>query len=290
MSASRDRHVFARSGLAALSDFERPEWRELFAKLEKDQADFLAHEGQFRSPEYRWPRDPLHNWSRAWEYPYAYHHLQEFQRAAGGRAGVPLKALDLGSGVTFFPFALARSGYEVICTDTDPVCVTDLGRAQKLVAHAPGQVSFRLTDGKSLPLADGEVDAVFCISVLEHIPEFTPTIAEVHRVLKPGGLFVLTIDLDLRGDSELGIAARHKLRGALAERFEFRVPPETIHPADMLTTITGPYAMPVPTGWRRRYFRFKQDFVKPLFGRTPRKLIPWLLTVEGLVLQRKGGS
>ena len=48
-----------------------------FALLEKEQADFLAMESAFRSREYKWPRDPLHTWSRVWEYPYTYHHLQQ---------------------------------------------------------------------------------------------------------------------------------------------------------------------------------------------------------------------
>src|SRR5215213_8923717 len=96
-------HPFDRGGLAALSDLKTPEWRELFERLEKDQAEFQASDSQFRSSEYKWPRDPLHTWSRVWEYPYAYHHLT--RRLAASPARAP-HVVDFGSGVTFFPFAV----------------------------------------------------------------------------------------------------------------------------------------------------------------------------------------
>ena len=73
-------HPFDRSGLATLSDIETAEWRELYAVMEKEQAEVLAQESRFRSLEYKWPRDPLHNWSRVWEYPYVYHHLRATRR------------------------------------------------------------------------------------------------------------------------------------------------------------------------------------------------------------------
>ena len=59
--------IFDRSGLIPRSDFDHEEWRRGFGLLEAEQAAFLRHETAFRSAEYRWPRDPLHSWSRAWE-------------------------------------------------------------------------------------------------------------------------------------------------------------------------------------------------------------------------------
>lgn len=62
-------NVFDRSGLATLSDLQTLEWHDLFGLLEREQALFLEKEGQFQSPEYPWPKDPLHTWSRVREYP-----------------------------------------------------------------------------------------------------------------------------------------------------------------------------------------------------------------------------
>lgn len=276
--------IFDRSGLIPRSDFDRDEWRRGFVELEAEQAAFLRHENAFRSAEYRWPRDPLHSWSRAWEYPYIHHHLKRLADRSAG-AG-PAKVLDLGCGVTFFPFVAAKLGLEVLCTDVDPVCEQDLGRAIQAVPHSPGSITFRRTDGARLPFADGELDAVMCISVLEHIPDFVTTIREVARILKPGGQFLLTVDLDLRGDQEIGAAPYRKLKAALGESFSEAFPTTMVHPAEMLTSITGPYAVPVPSGAAGLAFRFKQNVLKPLLGRTPRPAVPFLLTVEAMALAK----
>lgn len=121
----------------------------------------------------------------------------------------------MGSGVTFFPLALSKLGYTVICTDTDPVCQKDLPRAAKAIAPDSTAVSFRLTDGKILPFRDREVDAIYCISVLEHVPRFENTVLEMARVLKSGGRLILTIDLDLNGKHEIGKERYLDLRSAL---------------------------------------------------------------------------
>ena len=250
--------VFERSGLAARSDLQDPEWRAVFSALEAEQKEFLSFEKDFRSPEYAWPRDPLHNWSRVWEYPYAYHHLQMWRRS---RPQSPLlKVADVGSGVTFFPFSVARLGCEVICTDIDPICETDLGRAARLVPAEPGRIECRITDGRTLPYADGEVDAAYSISVIEHIPEFAGTIKEIHRALKPGGLFLLTCDVATAATEydSLGIAAFARLRRALEEFFVPALPEKSVHPEDVLRVDNSPRLGPPPAaipGWGTRILR-----------------------------------
>ena len=66
---------FDRSGMASIDDLSLPHWRPIFDCLETVQAEFLAV--QPFDADYPWPRDPLHNFIRVWEYPYAYHHLKE---------------------------------------------------------------------------------------------------------------------------------------------------------------------------------------------------------------------
>jgi 2-polyprenyl-3-methyl-5-hydroxy-6-metoxy-1,4-benzoquinol methylase len=277
-------HPFDRGGLAALSDLQTPEWRKLFERLEKEQAEFQSYDSQFRSPEYKWPRDPLHTWSRVWEYPYAYHHLLSNQQLRVASA-LP-RAVDVGSGVTFFPFSVARAGFHVSCTDTDPVCGQDLPRAARLMPHVPGRVDFRLSENNALPFHDSEVDVVFCISVLEHIPNFENTISEIARILKPNGLFVLTVDLDLRGDAEIGVERHRQLIVELQRHFKLQHPEKTIHPADVLNTCNGPYPWKVPVGFDRFWFLFKQR-LKPVLGRKPHLLLPFFLAVHGLSMIKR---
>lgn len=284
-SGARQRGPLDRNGLAALSDFKTEAWNGLFRSLEREQSDFLARQPGFRRPESSWPVDPLHTWSRVWEYPYVYHHLRRW-RSSRAASAVP-RVADVGSGVTFFPFAVARLGFHVLCTDVDPVCEIDLDRAIKHVPHDPGSVAFRLAGEATLPLEDEECDAVYCVSTLEHIPRFEDTVREMARVLKPGGLLLLTIDLDLQGNAAIGPARYTELRDVLRESFQNAMPEVTVHPADVLDCSNGPYPMVAPlTGRIRSWFVFKQEVVKPLLGRPSYPMLRYRLAVEGLALEK----
>ncbi len=276
--------VFDRSGLPALSDLETPEWKELFSRLAADQERFEARQAEFRSPGYQWYPRPLFNWSRCWEYPYAFHHLSKRREAlAGPGAPAPL-LIDVGSAVTFFPFALAAEGWRVVATDPDPVCERDMGRAIPLFSRPPGRVEFRRCDGRKLAADSGCADAVSCISVLEHIPGFEEVVAEIARVLKPGGLFILTVDLDCGGSSPLNVGDHARLLELLQERFDYLHPERTVHPADVLHSNAGPYPIWYDPGpwWRRRLRPWAKKVKKRLGWRAP-----FNLTCQGFALVKK---
>jgi SAM-dependent methyltransferase len=46
---------------------------------------------------------------------------------------------------------------------------------------------------QGIPFADRSYDFVFCIEVLEHVPNPLGTMSEIHRVLTPGGVLVLSV-------------------------------------------------------------------------------------------------
>jgi SAM-dependent methyltransferase len=48
-------------------------------------------------------------------------------------------------------------------------------------------------DAQCLPLTDTSFDTVFCSQVLEHVPRPWNALAEMKRVLKPGGHLILTV-------------------------------------------------------------------------------------------------
>ena len=48
-------------------------------------------------------------------------------------------------------------------------------------------------DASALPFEDGSVDAVVMLDVLEHVPEPRAVLTEVRRVLRPGGVVVLSV-------------------------------------------------------------------------------------------------
>ena len=291
MNGSNTENVFNRSGLAALSDLKSPAYQEIFAKLEIEQDVFLGKESEFRSEEYKWPRDPLHDWSRAWEYPYVYNHLAAFVEKLP-QDSRPVVA-DVGSGVTFFPFYLAKLGYNVVCTDIDRICERDLSLARKCLPQTLGTVDFRLIKDASIPFEDLECDAVYCISVLEHIPDFEETIAEIARILRPGGLLLLTCDINWRPDDGLQLdSVQYARLTSSIDRFFVRIWPErTIHPTNVLTTKNSIYPL---TGsnhgiaWMGCRL-IKQKILKPLLGRKPGRvrIVPPHLAIQGFVLRKR---
>jgi SAM-dependent methyltransferase len=81
-------------------------------------------------------------------------------------------------------------------------------------------------DGVSFPVADSSFDGVLCSQVFEHV--FTPArfTAEIHRVLKPGGVLVLAVPFvwdeheqpyDYARYSSFGIKAALELAGLVVE-------------------------------------------------------------------------
>lgn len=280
--------VFDRSGLASLSDFQSPEWALLFGRMEEEQRVFLASESHFRSEAYmkKWPSDALHWWSRVWEYPYVFHHITQRLQANDGESTPTV--VDFGSGVTFFPFSVAKWRAKVIAVDVDEACRDDIGKAARIFQVSPGEVSFRMSEGNILPFGDSEVDIVYSVSVLEHIPDFGNSIQEIARILKPGGLFVLTIDLDLLGNSEIGANRYKTLVRTIEENFSYFCPDRTVHPADFLDSRRGPQPMQPMTLSRFAFELAKNYIVKPMIGRKPRKVYRrnWL-AVQGFCLVRK---
>ncbi len=98
-----------------------------------------------------------------------------------------LDVLDLGCGGGFMAEPLARRGAAVIGVDPCPQAVAAAAR------HARGtglDIDYRVGAGEALPLADAAVDVVVCVDVLEHVDDIDAVLAEVARVLRPGGLLL----------------------------------------------------------------------------------------------------
>lgn len=55
------------------------------------------------------------------------------------------------------------------------------------------QAQFYCVDATALPFADASVDKIICSEVLEHIPAYETVLRELIRVLKPGGLLVVSV-------------------------------------------------------------------------------------------------
>lgn len=231
---------FEFSGFAAKTDLKKEDWKIIYQKLEVKQQEFIKYESQIRSRIYKWPRDPLHTWSRLWEYPYVFHHIRKAQKEKAERK---LNVIDFGSGVTFFPFAIAELGCNLICVDIDPICIVDIPKAKENITYSPGSINVKLITEGRIPVEPKSQDIVYCISVIEHIQNFESVIDQMARVLKDDGILILTVDIDLRERFELNAEQYERLMIKLNQYFVKAHPERPIHPCDLLTTSNSPYPL-----------------------------------------------
>ncbi len=105
-------------------------------------------------------------------------------------------ALDLACGTGDIAFELAARGARVVGADITRRMVELASRKPQA---ATGGVRFVTGDMMALPFADGCFDVVTTGYGLRNLPTIEPAIAEVKRVLRPGGLF-LSLDFN-RPDS-----------------------------------------------------------------------------------------
>jgi len=92
------------------------------------------------------------------------------------------KVGDFGCGQSLFIEKFRELKYDDLFVDISPSVIEQIDYGEKMVAS--------LTD---LPLEDNVMDHIFCIGVVHHIPEMEKAIAELIRVLKPGGHLTLGV-------------------------------------------------------------------------------------------------
>ena len=111
------------------------------------------------------------------------------RRAAIEAADLEVGALvaDIGTGTGFLAEAAIEHGARVIGVD---ISEGMLAQVSSRLAGRPFEA--RRTDGATLPLGNGEVDAVLANMFLHHAEDPAATIAAMARALKPGGRLVIT--------------------------------------------------------------------------------------------------
>ena len=102
------------------------------------------------------------------------------------------RVLNAGCGAGSLTLRLAALGLEVTSVDASPAFVERLEGI--LAAGHPGRrLPVERGDLHDLGYADGSFDAVVCGEVLEHLQHDRRAIAELRRVLAPGGVLVASV-------------------------------------------------------------------------------------------------
>lgn len=141
-------------------------------------------------PYYRWVLEAMDSllrreqWaylhpSKRWEYPWALERARLFPGA---------RVLDAGCGASIFPVYLAAQGHRV--------SAADISLPRERPAGGGYTINYVQSALAALPLQPESFDAVFCVSVLEHLPRdaMLGALHELHRVLRPGGRCLITTD------------------------------------------------------------------------------------------------
>jgi ubiquinone/menaquinone biosynthesis methyltransferase len=105
------------------------------------------------------------------------------------------RALDLAAGTGDIAFALASRGAHVVALDVTHRML-QLAKAKRPAAAA---VTFVTGDMMALPFPDGAFDLVTTGYGIRNVPVIEPAIAEIRRVLRPGGV-LLSLDFDRPGN------------------------------------------------------------------------------------------
>ena len=95
--------------------------------------------------------------------------------------------LDLGCAGGFMAEAMAARGATV--TGIDPAADA-VEAARRHAAEGGLPIVYDVGVGEALPYADAAFDVVVCVDVLEHVSDLHKVLAEIARVLRPGGLFL----------------------------------------------------------------------------------------------------
>jgi ubiquinone/menaquinone biosynthesis C-methylase UbiE len=100
--------------------------------------------------------------------------------------------LDLGCGPGFVTRDLARMGYCGVGLDASPAMIEHSTQEANSMGIADSW-SYKLGDVEAVPFPDRSFDAAVCSGVIDYLPGDDKFLAEVARVLKPGGQFLLCV-------------------------------------------------------------------------------------------------
>ena len=116
-------------------------------------------------------------------------------------------ALDMATGTGELAFALASRAEQVVAVDISPQMLA-IARAKARGRPRASRIQFLLADGLRLPFATDTFECIATGFALRNVVDLGVALAEMHRVVRPGGRVVC---LELTRSPSRPLAALHAL-------------------------------------------------------------------------------
>ncbi len=113
------------------------------------------------------------------------------RRLVGAAIGEGARGLDVGCGHGWYACQMAARGFTIDGIDQS---AGQIAEAERQAAPRGCRARFQTADAERLPWPDGTFDFAYSINVVHHVTPIdkrSRVLAEIVRVLKPGGLFFL---------------------------------------------------------------------------------------------------
>lgn len=120
----------------------------------------------------------------------------------GAVPGNQATALDFGCGNGVASYALARAGFDVTGVDSSVGLLAGLGAAKKLIGLDGVQPKFDIHTGEVLDFPAASFDVIYIREVLHHIHGLVPFLAQIRKILKPGGVVCCLRDVVIWNENQ----------------------------------------------------------------------------------------
>ena len=109
------------------------------------------------------------------------------ERLGGRTEGMHVLEVGCGRGVGTREIFQRFAAQSIHAIDVDPEMIAKA--RQRLFEFPPDRLTVEVGDVTAIDAADGAYDAVFDFAIIHHVPVWQDAVAEIRRVLKPGGRF-----------------------------------------------------------------------------------------------------
>lgn len=203
---------------AASPSEAQPSWpatdelvREIIAELNADPVDLLstgAGPGERRYLEIL-----------GTQYVRTLNELKEILAARSDRKPAEVRVLEIGSFLGVVCFALRKVGFQVTAQDIPEF--QDNPRLQERYRQAGIDCVAANLKRHKFPYPDAHFDFVIMCETLEHL-NFNPlpVIKEINRVMKPGGLFYLTVPNQLSAGNRLKLLRGQTIQASVGQFYQ----------------------------------------------------------------------